>query len=83
MELTFVEEARKLSHPYYKIMELKGDELKNTLLQWSRTELIEWLSWNDHNGVYRDEQCLQEFGEIITKELAMEMMMNQITENQF
>jgi len=82
MELTFVEEARKLRHPYYKIMELKGDELKNTLLQWSRTELIEWLSWNDHNGVYRDEQCLHEFGEIITKELAMEMMMNQITENQ-
>lgn len=82
MELTFVEEARKLRHPYYKIMEVKGDELKNTLLQWSRTELIEWLSWNDHNGVYRDEQCLHEFGEIITKELAMEMMMNQITENQ-
>ena len=82
MELTFEEEERKLRHPYYKIMEVKGDELKNTLLQWSRTELIEWLSWNDHNGVYKDEECLDEFGEIITKELAMEIMMNQITQNQ-
>jgi hypothetical protein len=82
MVLTFVEEERKLRHPYYKIMELKGDELKNTLLQWSRTELIDWLSWNDRNGVYKDEQSLQEFGEIITKELAMEIMINQITEGQ-
>jgi hypothetical protein len=32
--------------------------------------------------VYKDEQSLQEFGEIITKELAMEIMINQITEGQ-
>jgi hypothetical protein len=82
MELTFLEEERKLRHPYYKIMEVKGAELKNTLLQWSRTELIDWLSWNDRNGVYKDEQSLQEFGEIITKELALEIMMKQITEGQ-
>ena len=80
MELTFVEEARKLRHPYYKIMELKGDVLKNTLLQWSRNELIDWLCWNDRNGVYKDEQSLQEFGEIITKELAIEIMIKQISE---
>jgi hypothetical protein len=28
----------------------------------SRNEVIEWLSWNDRNGVYDDAQSLKEFG---------------------
>lgn len=79
---TFVNESRKLRHPYYKIMELKGDILKAELLIWSREDLIEWLCWNDKNGVYKDEQSLKEFGNILSKEEAIEIIIKQVTENQ-
>jgi hypothetical protein len=55
-------EEEKLKHPYYKLMELKGDALKKELNSWDRSDLIEWLCWNDRNGVYRDEDSLEEFG---------------------
>ncbi len=38
---TYLSEQQKLSHPYYRIMELKGDELHNQLTSWSRLELID------------------------------------------
>lgn len=72
----------KLKHPYYKIMELKGIELETELNSWSRLELIEWLSWNDKNGVYKDEYSLREFGNIVSKDEAIEIMTKQILEGQ-
>ena len=44
-------EEEKLKHPYYQLMELKGEALETELNSWSRTNLIEWLCWNDRNGV--------------------------------
>lgn len=76
----YLDESEKLNHPYYKLMELRGDSLKTELNSWSRLELIEWLCWNDKNGVYRDEESLGEFGNIMTKEEAIEIITNQITE---
>ena len=70
----------KLKHPYYKLMELSDDALETELNSWSRLELIEWLSWNDRNGVYRDEESLQEFGNTVSKEEAIEIITRQITE---
>lgn len=43
----YISENEKARHPFYKIMELKGDILLNELNTWSRLDLIEWLSWND------------------------------------
>ena len=59
-------------------MELQGADLENELNSWSRLELIEWLCWNDRNGVYRDEDSLQEFGNTVSKELAIEIITKQI-----
>jgi hypothetical protein len=56
--ITYINEDKKLKHPYYKLMELSGDKLQSELNSWSREDLIEWLCWNDRNGVYRDEQSL-------------------------
>jgi hypothetical protein len=42
--------------------------------------LIEWLCWNDRNGVYKDDDSLQEFGNIVSKEEAIEIITRQITE---
>ena len=72
----------KFKHPNYKIMKLKGIELETELNSWSRLDLIEWLCWNDKNGVYKDEQSLKEFGNIVSKEEAIEIMTRQILEGQ-
>ena len=77
---TYISEEEKLKHPHYKLMELRGDELKTVLNSWSRLELIEWLCWNDRNGVYKDDESLQEFGNTVSKEEAMEIITRQISE---
>ena len=79
MSIYFSEEE-KLKHPYYKLMVLGGDVLEKELNSWSRLDLIEWLCWNDHNGVYKDDESLQEFGNTVSKEEAIEIITRQITE---
>jgi hypothetical protein len=61
-------------------MDLKGDVLINELNLWSSLYLIEWLSWNDKNGVYKDNDSVREFNQIISKEEALKIMTRQITE---
>ena len=78
MSIHLIEEE-KLKHPYYKLMELRGEALETELNSWSRLELIEWLCWNDRNGVYKDEESLQEFGNTVSKEEAIEIITRQIT----
>ena len=75
-----ISEHDKLGHPFYKLMELRGHALERELNSWSRLELIEWLCWNDRNGVYKDEDSLQEFGNTVSKEEAIEIISRQITE---
>ena len=71
-------EAKKLNNPYYKIMDLNETELTIELNKWTRMELLDWLKWNDANGVYYDVECMREFGEIISKNEAIEIITNQI-----
>lgn len=75
-----ISEEEKLKHLYYKLMELRGEVLETELNSWSRLDLIEWLCWNDRNGVYKDEESLQEFGNTVSKEEAIEIITRQITE---
>jgi hypothetical protein len=76
-----ISEEEKLKHPYYKLMELRGGDLEKKLNSWSRLALIEWLCWNDRNGIYKDEQSLQEFGNTVSKVEAIEIITRQITES--
>ena len=78
--ITDISEEEKLKHPYYELMELKGEALEKELNSWSRLDLIEWLSQNDRNGVYRDDESLQEFGTTVSKEETIEIITRQITE---
>lgn len=77
---TYLTEKEKLNHPYYRIMELRGEQLYEKLNSWSRLELIDWLCWNDRNGVYTDEDSSREFGEILTKERAIEIIIGMVKE---
>ena len=78
---TYINEDEKLKHPYYKLMELSGDNLLLELNCWSREDLIEWLCWNDRNGVYKDEDSLREFDNILGKEEAIEIITRQVSES--
>lgn len=64
--------------PRYAVMDLSADELLSHVRTMSREELIEWLCWNDRNGVYRDEDSLLEFGNAMTKAEGEEIMFRQI-----
>ena len=68
----------KLSSWNYKIMDLSGDELINKINKCSRETIINWLQWNDRNGIYTDEQSLKEFGKILSREEGIEIMTLQI-----
>lgn len=79
---TNLTEKEKLNHPYYRIMQFKGEALDDKLNSWSRLELIDWLCWNDRNGVYTDEDSLREFGNTLTKQRAIEIITEMITQEQ-
>ena len=75
----YIIEEEKLKHPYYKLMELRGVTLETELNSWSRLDLIEWLCWNDRNGIYRDVESFQELGNMVSKIEAIEIITRQIT----
>ena len=76
----YINEEEKLKHPYYKLMELRDDILETELKSWSRLDLIECLCWNDRNGVYKDEDSMREFDNVLSKEEAIEIITRQITQ---
>ena len=75
-----LDEIRKLRHPYFQIMELDTKKLKTELATWTREDLIDWLVWNDSNGVYRDKDSLPEFGNILDKPEAIEIIVRQLSQ---
>lgn len=70
--------AEKLQDVRYTVMDLPENELLAAVRSMAREELIEWLCWNDRNGVYRDEDSLAEFGNVMTKAEGEEIMFRQI-----
>ena len=80
IDLISINITKELRHPFYKLMELKSEALKIELAKWSRLDLIEWLCWNDRNGVYKDEDSMREFDNILSKEESIEIITRQITQ---
>ncbi|GAA4326063.1 hypothetical protein GCM10023149_28670 [Mucilaginibacter gynuensis] len=67
--------------PYIRAVEISDEELLKISLVLTREDLIEWLIWNDRNGIYSDEDSINEFGQAITREEALKIFIRQITEN--
>lgn len=44
----------------------------------SRSQLIQWLVWNDPSGIYRDEDTRREFGRALTHEEAWGTIADQV-----
>ena len=75
-----MDEGRKFSLglSYYEVMDLAEANLDMFLKQTPREEIIDWLQWNDPNGVYADNASLTEFGNILSKEDGVEIMKRQV-----
>jgi hypothetical protein len=69
------------NYPYVRVVEISEDALLQLVNALSREDIIEWLMWNDPNGIYSDEQSLKELGNIITREEGLEIMLRQAGEN--
>lgn len=60
------------------ITTLSASDLEQELRTWSRNEMIDWLCWNDRNGVYTDEDSLAEIGHVLSREEGIEIITCQI-----
>jgi hypothetical protein len=65
-------------HVNYRYVFMNELELRAELKGWCRQDLINWLKWNDANGIYDDEQSFSEIGCIMSYEEGVEIMINQI-----
>lgn len=76
----FIDEKYELirKHGNYRYIFMSEEELRGELKNWTRQDLINWLKWNDPNGVYDDVQSLQELGNIMSYEEGIEIMIKQI-----
>jgi len=78
MQPTLQQQQLKELNWKYRIMDLPAPELLKQIKQMSREHIISWLSWNDRNGVYTDEDSLLELGNVMSKEEGEEIMFRQI-----
>lgn len=73
-----VDKEFSLGLTYYEIMDLSQEQLDEFLKHTSRLEIIDWLQWNDPNGVYQDEDSMREFGNVLTKDEGIDIIKRQI-----
>ena len=67
-------------YSYAEIVDLPTEKLLLLLNSMTRGDMIEWLSWNDRNGIYEDKQSLKELGNIMARDEALEIIIRQIEE---
>jgi hypothetical protein len=72
---------KDLNYDYLYLINISEDQLMPLINAMNRQDIIEWLIWNDHNGVYADEHSLKEFGKIMTRDEGLEIILRQIEEN--
>jgi hypothetical protein len=68
-----------LRQPNYRLLFMDEPSLREALKKWSRQDLIDWLSWNDPNGVYCDDESMAELGNTMTYEEGIELVVKQVT----
>jgi hypothetical protein len=65
----------------YRITFLSEVEIRNELQKWNRQDLIDWLKWNDPNGIYNDDESMDELGNIMSYEEGVELIVKQVLQN--
>lgn len=75
--MKYTKEELIAKNPKYRYKFMTEIELRNELRNWNREDLINWLCWNDPNGIYRDDESIAELGNIMTYEEGVEIMLRQ------
>ena len=52
-------------------------EAKEYFKNFSRESLIDWLCKNDPNGIYKDDDSIKEFGNVVSKDVALRIAIKQ------
>jgi hypothetical protein len=68
-------------YSYQSLTEISEENLILLVNAMTREDLIEWLNWNDPNGIYQDEQSLKELGNVMSREEGIEILLRQAEEN--
>jgi hypothetical protein len=68
-------------YSYRSLTEFPEEKLLLLVNEMDRNDIIEWLAWNDANGIYHDELSLKEFGYVMTRDEGLEIMIRQLAEN--
>jgi hypothetical protein len=72
---------KKSGYEYRKLTEISEEAFLLLVNAMSREDIIEWLSWNDPNGIYRDDRSLKELGNIMSRSEGLEILLRQVEEN--
>jgi len=72
---------KNFGYKYDTLTEISESNLILLVNSMNREDIIEWLSWNDPNGIYHDQQSLKELGNIMSKEEGIEILLRQVEEN--
>ena len=72
---------QKSGYDYQSLTTLDEDQLILLINAMSRQDIIEWLSWNDPNGIYHDEHSLKELGNKMSRTEGIEILMRQVEDN--
>ena len=71
----------KLNFDYLYLTTLSTEKLVLLVNCMDREDIIEWLSWNDPNGVYQDTQSINELGNVMSRMEGIEILLRQVEEN--
>lgn len=71
----------KCGFSYQTFAELPEENILVLINAMNRDDIIEWLAWNDPNGIYHDEQSLRELGNIMARSEGIEILLRQVEEN--
>jgi hypothetical protein len=72
---------KRSGYSYQAVTEISEPELIMLINGMTRTDIMEWLMWNDPNGIYSDERSIKELGNIMSREEGIEIMLRQAEEN--
>lgn len=68
-------------YKYIDFVDMSNEKLLNVIQDMSRNDIIQWLCWNDPNGIYSDERSMKEFENILSRTEAVEILLRQCEEN--
>jgi hypothetical protein len=68
-------------YDYQSLTALSEEKLVLLANAMRREDIIEWLAWNDPNGIYYDEQSLKELGNTMSRSEGLEILLRQVEEN--